>query len=170
MAVKVVRYRHGGSVRWGVVEGDGVSPIEGDYPTTRAFMLEGAERAREPASEGAPSVALSEVEILCPITRDRQFLCQAINYHSHMRESGFDPASNPFNIFFRKASSCLAPGSTDIVQCVLDFFQLEVPDNGFNFLHISFSKFVVDSAVHFRPGHNQWPISCASMHQTPVKV
>ena len=32
-----------------------------------------------------------------------------------MRESGFDPASNPFNIFFRKASSCLAPATTDIV-------------------------------------------------------
>ena len=62
------------------------------------------------------AVALEAIDVLCPITRDRQFLCQAINYHSHMRESGFDPASNPFNIFFRKASSSLAPASTDIVR------------------------------------------------------
>jgi 2-keto-4-pentenoate hydratase/2-oxohepta-3-ene-1,7-dioic acid hydratase in catechol pathway len=113
MAVNVIRYRDGDGVRWGVVDGDATSPISGDYPTTRAFMLEGAQRARE--GVGAPSVALSEIEILCPITRDRQFLCQAINYHSHMRESGIDPASSPFNIFFRKASSCLAPATIDIV-------------------------------------------------------
>jgi len=116
MAVNVVRYRHGAELRWGVLEGGRVSSIEGDYPTTRAFMLEGAARAKEAVAPAEDSVAVSEVEILCPITRDRQFLCQAINYHSHMRESGFDPVSNPFNIFFRKASSCLAPASTDIVH------------------------------------------------------
>jgi len=115
MAVNVVRYRDAAGIGWGVVEGDRVVPIEGDYPTTRAFMLAGAQRARERGAAGAPSLALSQIEILCPITTDRQFLCQAINYHSHMRESGFDPVSNPFNIFFRKASSCLAPATTDIV-------------------------------------------------------
>lgn len=114
MAVNVLRYRHAGEICWGVVDGDRVSPIEGHYPTTRAFMLEGARLAQERAV-GASTVAASEVEILCPITRDRQFLCQAINYHSHMRESGFDPESNPFNIFFRKASSCLASATTEIV-------------------------------------------------------
>jgi 2-keto-4-pentenoate hydratase/2-oxohepta-3-ene-1,7-dioic acid hydratase in catechol pathway len=115
MAVNVVRYRHRDGVRWGVVDVDAVSPIDGDYPTTHAFMREGAQRARDGVGTSGSSVAVSEVEILCPITRDRQFLCQAINYHSHMRESGFDPASSPFNIFFRKASSCLAPADTDIV-------------------------------------------------------
>ena len=116
MAVNVVRYREGERVAWGVVAGDRISPIDGEFETTRDFMLHGAERARAGAAEAAGSVALSDVEILSPITPDRQFLCQAINYHSHMRESGFDPASNPFNIFFRKASSCLAPANTDIVK------------------------------------------------------
>ncbi len=44
MAVNIVRYRllgNRGDVGWGIVEGELVSPIEGDYPTTRAFMLEG---------------------------------------------------------------------------------------------------------------------------------
>ncbi|MDJ0789337.1 MAG: fumarylacetoacetate hydrolase family protein [Myxococcota bacterium] len=113
MATNVVRYRNAGSIGWGRLEGDQVLPIPGDFETTRDFMLEGAGAARDGVA-GGPPVATSEVEILCPITRDRQFLCQAINYHSHMRESGIDPASSPFNIFFRKASSCLAPADSEI--------------------------------------------------------
>ena len=116
MAVNVIRLRHGGEVRWGVVQDEHVTLVEGDYPTTRDFMREGADRARRLVPGEGSTLSRGDVEILCPITRDRQFLCQAINYHSHMRESGFDPATNPFNIFFRKASSCLAPADTDIVH------------------------------------------------------
>ncbi len=116
MAVNVIRYRHGDGVSWGIVDRDRVSPIDGDYPTTRDFMLHGAERARQSSGVDGASLALADLEILSPLTRDRQFLCQAINYHSHMRESGFDPVSNPFNIFFRKASSCLTSASADIIH------------------------------------------------------
>lgn len=123
MAVNVVRYRRSGAIRWGVVTGGGdgagdgarIAPIEGDYPTTRDFMREGAERARAGVAPSGDAIAIADVEVLAPITTDRQFLCQAINYHSHMRESGFDPESSPFNVFFRKASSCLAPATTEIV-------------------------------------------------------
>ncbi|MEM7411343.1 MAG: fumarylacetoacetate hydrolase family protein [Myxococcota bacterium] len=126
MTTQVVRYRQGSATRWGIVDGDAVAPLEGDYPTTRAFMREGAERARAGATSGE-TLALADVEVLCPITSDRQFLCQAINYHSHMRESGIDPASSPFNIFFRKASSCLAPATTDIVSPAhVEFLDYEV--------------------------------------------
>lgn len=115
MAVSVIRYRRSGAVAWGVVENGRVTPIPGEYPTTRDFMLAGAERARGPRGAGPDAFALADAELLCPITPDRQFICQAINYYSHMKESGFDPAKNPFNIFFRKASSCLAAATTDIV-------------------------------------------------------
>jgi 2-keto-4-pentenoate hydratase/2-oxohepta-3-ene-1,7-dioic acid hydratase in catechol pathway len=115
MATQVVRYRRAGAVGWGVVEGDRVAPISGEYATTREFMREGAERARAMRGAGPEAFALADAEVLCPITPDRQFLCQAINYFSHMKESGFDPAQNPFNIFFTKAPSCLAPATTDIV-------------------------------------------------------
>jgi 2-keto-4-pentenoate hydratase/2-oxohepta-3-ene-1,7-dioic acid hydratase in catechol pathway len=115
MGVAVVRTRRAGAVVWGVVENGRVTPIPGEYPTTRDFMREGAERARDLRGAASDSFALAEAELLSPITPDRQFICQAINYYSHLKESGFDPAKNPFNIFFRKASSCLAPATTDIV-------------------------------------------------------
>ena len=127
MSVNVVRYRHAGTEGWGVVREGQVAPIAGEYASTRSFMLEGAARAREMGAEGGAELALDAIEILSPITRDRQFLCQAINYHSHLRESGFDPESNPFNIFFRKASSCLAPADTEIVHPAhVEFLDYEV--------------------------------------------
>ena len=33
-----------------------------------------------------------------------------------MAESGIDPADQPFNVIFRKASSCLAPPDTDVIR------------------------------------------------------
>lgn len=127
MAINVVRYRSDDRVRWGVVQDERVAPIEGDYPTTRAFMLEAASRVRDGSVSLGPARPLSETSPLCPITTDRQFLCQAINYHAHMRESGFDPATNPFNIFFRKASSCLTSATDDIVlPSHVEFLDYEV--------------------------------------------
>jgi len=130
MAVNVVRYREGGAVHWGTIDAarpDRVVRVEGEYATTRHFMREGARRACSQAPSGSASAALGDVEILCPITEDRQFLCQAINYHSHLRESGLDPVSSPFNIFFRKASSCLAPATSDIVcPAHVEFLDYEV--------------------------------------------
>ncbi|MCR9094267.1 MAG: fumarylacetoacetate hydrolase family protein [bacterium] len=115
MALNVVRYQTAGGPAWGVVLGDRVAPIEGDFPTTRDFMQTGRDAARSvAASTGEGALARADLEVLSPITQERQFLCQAINYYSHMQESGFDPKTSPFNVFFRKASSCLAPATTAI--------------------------------------------------------
>ncbi len=43
MAINVIRYRSDDRIRWGVVHNERLAPIEDDYPTTRAFMLEAAE-------------------------------------------------------------------------------------------------------------------------------
>jgi 2-keto-4-pentenoate hydratase/2-oxohepta-3-ene-1,7-dioic acid hydratase in catechol pathway len=115
MPLDIVRYRRSGEVGWGVLSSHRITPIEGRFESTREFMLDGAARAWAQTSDSAESFGADQAEILCPITTDQQVLCQAINYHSHMRESGFDPRSNPFNIFFRKASSCLAHADSEIV-------------------------------------------------------
>lgn len=127
MATNVIRYRHADETRWGVVEGGMLKPIEGEFATTRDFMLHGVERIGSGHGLTDSGPQLSDVEVLCPITEDRQFLCQAINYRTHMLESGLDPDASPFNIFFRKASSCLAPADTDIVKPAhVEFLDYEV--------------------------------------------
>lgn len=127
MAISVVRYREGDEARWGVVRGDRVAPIDGHYPSTRDFMGEGAARARALPTDAAAPLELAALELLCPITTDRQFLCQAVNYYSHMKEGGISPSACPFNIFFRKASSCLAAADTDIVvPSHVEFLDYEV--------------------------------------------
>lgn len=116
MAIKTIRFRNGDNVHWGMVDGERVQPIEGEFPTTGDFVRHAVPHLRAgTATLGAP-LALAAVDVEAPITANQQFLCQAINYHSHMRESGIDPAGSPFNIFFTKAPSCLAPADTNIVR------------------------------------------------------
>lgn len=118
MAVKVARYRHAGAIRWGVVRGDRIAPLDGVWGTTGDFLAGGGRAAAcERAARDEPgALAVGEVEVLSPVTRNQQLLCQATNYRSHLRESGMDPDHVPHNVFFRKASSCIVPASSDVVR------------------------------------------------------
>ena len=51
MATNLVRFDNDGAAKWGVVAGSGVSPLEGDYPTTAALIERGEAdwRVREEA-------------------------------------------------------------------------------------------------------------------------
>ncbi len=115
MAINVLHYRHAGETAWGVVRDGRIAPIAGRFETTGDFLCGGAAAARALAGS-IGSLAERDVEILSPITRNQQFLCQGINYRSHMRESGLDPDNAPFNMIFRKASSCIAPPHTDVIR------------------------------------------------------
>jgi len=115
MAVKVVRYQYGGQVAWGVVHDRSIAPLAARFNSTGDFIRDGMEEAR--ASQPAQAtIALDSVRLLSPITEDRQFLCQGINYASHVRESGMDPDKIGFNTIFTKASSCLASAFDDVVR------------------------------------------------------
>jgi 2,4-didehydro-3-deoxy-L-rhamnonate hydrolase len=117
MAVNVIHYRHAGEVAWGVARAGRIAPLAGRFATTGDFLRDGAAAARALAASGTPGgLAETDVEILSPVTRNQQFLCQGINYRSHMRESGLDPDRAAFNMIFRKASSCIAPPHTDVVR------------------------------------------------------
>jgi len=115
MSVNVVRYRDDVSVRWGVVEGSSIVPLAVDDQSTNEFVSRSARAVLDGGHRAEGAVPIEHVELLAPVTSDRQFLCQAVNYRTHMRESGFNPATNPFNVFFQKASSSLAAADGDIV-------------------------------------------------------
>jgi 2,4-diketo-3-deoxy-L-fuconate hydrolase len=116
MAIKVIRFDDAGTPRWGVVQGDRVQALDIDAGSTRVLMSEGLEAARSAAGSGAVDRPLADLQLLCPVTADRQLICQGMNYASHLREVGVPSGRLPFNTLFRKASSCLAPADTDIVR------------------------------------------------------
>jgi len=115
MAVQVVHYALDGAPAWGVVHGRRIAPLSRPYTSTAHFIREGLDEAWASAPAGA-TLALDAVTLLSPVTSDQQFICQGINYASHVRESGMDPDKIPFNTLFTKASSSLASAHADIVK------------------------------------------------------
>lgn len=118
MPTSLVRYIHPlqpEQARWGVLFDRRIAPLSGVYPTTADLIAHGQAEARA-LTAAQTSIALDEVTVLSPITTNQQFLCQGINYGSHVRESGMDPANIPFNTFFTKASSSLTGPYDDVVR------------------------------------------------------
>jgi 2-keto-4-pentenoate hydratase/2-oxohepta-3-ene-1,7-dioic acid hydratase in catechol pathway len=116
MAINVVRYNDEGTPRWGVIHGDGVQTLAVDAASTKTLMRDGLEAAYAAAANPVADRLLSELELLCPITSDRQLIAQGLNYSSHLREIGIPSGRLPYNTLFRKASSCLAPADTDVIR------------------------------------------------------
>ena len=113
MPVQVARYVHEGVTSWGVVHGRRIAPLPRSYASTAEFVNEGLEHAWR--STGAQALLpLDEVSLMSPITDDRQFICQGINYASHVRESGMDPEKIGFNTLFTKAPSCIVAADADV--------------------------------------------------------
>jgi 2-keto-4-pentenoate hydratase/2-oxohepta-3-ene-1,7-dioic acid hydratase in catechol pathway len=116
MAINVVRFDDAGTPRWGVIVGDRVQTLPLDATSTSTLMAQGIDMARAAAANPAPDKVLADLQLLCPVTADRQLIAQGLNYSSHLREIGIPSGKLPFNTLFRKASSCMAPADTDVVR------------------------------------------------------
>lgn len=113
MSVNIVRFEHASCVQWGVVQGDDVLPIDGEFATTGDFIS--GTRVEELKQLYGETVPLSQVKVLSPITRSQQFVCQGANYRQHMIESGVDPDAKHFNMIFTKARSCIVPADSPVI-------------------------------------------------------
>jgi len=114
MPVYVVRFLSAGEAHWGVVRGQVVTPIPGNHPSTGDFLR--GTHVRDLKALRGPGLPLQRVELLAPITRTQQFLCQAANYREHMRESGVDPDAKNFNMIFTKATSSIVPAHHALIR------------------------------------------------------
>jgi 2-keto-4-pentenoate hydratase/2-oxohepta-3-ene-1,7-dioic acid hydratase in catechol pathway len=56
------------------------------------------------------------VQLLAPVTHNQQFVCQGVNYRSHVEESGLRVENFPFNTLFTKASSCITAADAPVVR------------------------------------------------------
>lgn len=120
MAIKLIRYLPRRSAvdtesHWGVEFNGRVAPLEGHYDTTADVVSNGREDARRQTPQQA-TLNLADLHVLSPITANQQFVCQGVNYASHVRESGLDPKDFPFNTLFTKASSSLSGPYDDVVK------------------------------------------------------
>ena len=111
MATNLVRFASGGgAARWGVVAGNRIAALNGDYPTTAALIERGEPDWRE-AAKRSPGLSLDSVEILPPATAPCRLFCQGANYRQHMIESGMDPDAKAFNMFFTKSDASITSSS-----------------------------------------------------------
>jgi 2,4-diketo-3-deoxy-L-fuconate hydrolase len=113
MPVHVVRFEQEGRARWGVLNGQEITALRDDFPTT-GDLVRGVTVGELGALSGGGLDARS-VKLLSPVTRNQQFVCQGANYRQHMIESGVDPDAKAFNMIFTKATSCIVPASSDVV-------------------------------------------------------
>lgn len=107
--------------RWGVVVGDAVHVVDGDFPTTGALLERGRDaiadaRSRSRGDRRPLTSVLDAFSLLSPITDRQQVVCQAVNYRDHAIEAGFGPDGLGANVVFRKASSSLASARADLVR------------------------------------------------------
>ena len=107
MATNLVRFRLEGASRWGVASASGITPLEGDYPTTAALIEHGEADWRR-ASVKEAVAQFGSIEILPPVTTPCRLYCQGASYRQHMIESGMDPDAKAFNMFFTKSDASVA--------------------------------------------------------------
>jgi len=119
MGVTVARFRYQENTKWGVVKGNHIHPLKGDYDTLPAFLEfflkdETTTLQVESALFDSVPIAIDQVEFLSPVTRSARILCQGANYGSHRKEGGLTEGRPPFNLIFRKEDSALLVPNKDI--------------------------------------------------------
>jgi 2-keto-4-pentenoate hydratase/2-oxohepta-3-ene-1,7-dioic acid hydratase in catechol pathway len=97
-----------------VIRADRIAPIAGNFTTTGDFVRGVSFGAL--AAVGTGEIDAASVELLSPVTRNQQFVCQGANYRQHMIESGMDPDAKSYNMIFTKASSCIVAADSDVVR------------------------------------------------------
>lgn len=115
VARTLVRYLDAGTARWGILVGEHIAVLPFDVETTgQLFRDHWDALSADPLPQ--PSVERAGVRLLCPITPRQQFVCQGVNYRSHVRESGLRVENIPFNMIFTKASSSLTAADAEVVR------------------------------------------------------
>ena len=109
----VIRYTDNGTPQWGVQFGSVIAPLRVDAPSTGELLTRHWEQIWSAASAQA-TVRRDSVGLLAPVTTHQQFICQGVNYRSHVQESGLRVENFPFNTIFTKASSSITAADAPV--------------------------------------------------------
>lgn len=115
MVVHLLRYQDHDRASWGVLTGDTISPLSGDYPRT-ADLIEHGEPDWLAAARQPGDVSIADVAPLSPVTTPCRVMCQGANYRQHAIESGMDPDARDFNLFFDKTDAAVTGPCTPVIR------------------------------------------------------
>ena len=93
--------------RWGLIQEDRITLFQHDFKNTKEIIEYGILQLAKLATESKEKYLLDDVELLSPITNPSQILCQGANYRQHMLDSGINPDTQSFNMFFTKSLASL---------------------------------------------------------------
>lgn len=104
--------------RWGVLLAEKIFPLAGTYHSTADLLGEGKAEALALAENpsGKSAIDLQAVELLSPVTKPCQVICQGANYEQHMVDSGMDPKDKTFNMFFHKSAGSIHDPQKEVVR------------------------------------------------------
>ncbi|WP_169708810.1 fumarylacetoacetate hydrolase family protein [Trinickia terrae] len=120
MSRLIVRYEHGGAVRWGELIGPApqsanddvrLVPLPVHCATTAEFL---AEASNVSTVDEAQAVTIKAAALVSPVTSDAALVCQGLNYASHAQEAKH--AERKSNLIFGKAGSSITGPYDDIVR------------------------------------------------------
>lgn len=117
MALSIVRFNtKEGAAAWGVLNGGMVSVLPEAFASTAALIEQGYAAIERMAAQAETVIPLNELELLSPITAPTQVLCQGANYRQHMIDSGMDPDTKSFNMFFTKSVASITAPQGQIIK------------------------------------------------------
>ncbi|ENX57989.1 MULTISPECIES: fumarylacetoacetate hydrolase family protein [Acinetobacter] len=93
--------------RWGLIQNDEIISFQHDFESTQEIIQCGILQLAKLATESKEKYLLANVKLLSPITNPSQILCQGANYRQHMLDSGINPDTQSFNMFFTKSLASL---------------------------------------------------------------
>jgi 2,4-diketo-3-deoxy-L-fuconate hydrolase len=111
----LIRYLEDGSPRWGVQFEQLIAPLPVGANTTAEVLTHYWDEIWSKAAAQA-TVRRERVQLLAPVTTNQQFICQGVNYRSHVEESGLRVENFPFNTIFTKAPSCITAADAPVAR------------------------------------------------------
>ncbi|EMY62035.1 fumarylacetoacetate hydrolase family protein [Leptospira terpstrae] len=116
MAKYFVRFQYKNQIDWGMVVGENILPLQFGDKTTKDVLAGLQKKSIKPNSKSKNSIRREVVKVLSPITAPCQVICQGANYKKHSLESGLDPKSKTYNLFFTKSDFSLTSAIGDVVR------------------------------------------------------
>ena len=115
MSRTLIRYVHEGQQQWGLQFGPLIAPLGVVAQSTGEVLEQHWDAIWRIPAESA-KLPLSQVQLLSPVTERQQFICQGVNYRTHIAESGLKVEDFPFNTLFTKAASCITAADAPVVR------------------------------------------------------